>query len=189
MYTIIGAFNRSEDAELAIQTLHDAGFALDNGPPSGAGTDTGALPTPDPRFDVSPLPAVSPGAEDAPHTAATGIAVGGTLGFIVGLGALSALGPLAPLAGAGVGAYGGSLLGALKGMKSAEESATQRKTEHTRDDDTLDRARIERSEGGTIVIAAHGEDGRTRAIEILRSCGAVSVSEGPTLDTAQRAPA
>ncbi len=188
MHTIIGAFNRSEDAEFAIQALHDAGFALDNGPPAGARTDTGALPTPDPRFDVSPLPAVSPGTEDASHTAATGIAIGGTLGFIVGLGALSALGPLAPLAGAGAGAYGGSLLGALKGMKSAEESATERKGERARDGDAIDRARIERGEGGTIVIAAHGDDGRDKAAEILWSCGAVSISAGPILDAAQRVP-
>lgn len=189
MYTITGAFNRSADAELAIETLHDAGFALDNGPPSppvGSGntgdSDSGALPTPDPAFDVSPLPAESAGAEDAPQTAVKGIAVGGALGFIVGLGALPVLGPAAPFAGAGVGAYGGSLLGALKGMKGPEESAARHDDENARsgdlDEGEVDRARIERGEGGVITIAAHGEDGRAKATEILWSCGAVSVIAG-----------
>ncbi|HMM76298.1 MAG TPA: hypothetical protein PJ986_11360 [Gammaproteobacteria bacterium] len=191
MYTITGAFNRSADAELAIEALHDAGFALDNGPPSAsAATDggTAALPTPDPAFDVSAEPAASAGAEHAPHTAVKGIAVGGTLGFIVGLGALPVLGPAAPFAGAGVGAYGGSLLGALKGMKGADESAARRDDENARAGDVedpaaADRARIERGEGGVITVAAHGEDGREKATEILWSCGAVSVTQGEAGDS------
>lgn len=197
MYTITAAFNRSADAELAIEALHDAGFALDNGPSSDQAVATGdssALATPDPAFDVSPLPAESPGAEDAPQTAVKGIAVGGTLGFIVGLGALPVLGPAAPLAGAGVGAYGGSLLGALKGMKSAEESAARRDDENARAGDfgdpaTADRARIERGEGGVITIAAHSEDGRAKATEILWSCGAVSVTDAEAWNGAAPPPA
>jgi len=192
MYTITGAFNRSADAELAIEALHDAGFTLDNGPPSDVpahGVDGGALSTPAPGFEVSPLPAASPGAEEAPHGAVKGIAVGGTLGFIVGLGALPVLGPVAPLAAAGVGAYGGSLLGALKGMKSAEEE-TDDAPALREEADAVDRARIERGEGGVITIAAHGEDGRARATEILWSCGAVSVIAGEAQDgPAQSTPA
>lgn len=56
MYTITGAFNRSADAELAIQALHDAGFALDNGPASDRTVTTGdssALATPDPAVSVT----------------------------------------------------------------------------------------------------------------------------------------
>ncbi len=183
MFTLTAAFNRNADAELAIQALHDAGFALDTGPSSEhtiAADDTGALATPSPAFDVSPTPAQSAGAEQAPRTAATGITVGGTLGFIVGLGALPVLGPVAPLAGVGVGAYGGSLIGALKGMQSAEDAATRGDEEHAPDDarTTVDRARIERGEGSVITIAAYSADGRVKANDILWSCGAVSVTDG-----------
>lgn len=181
MYTITGAFSRRSDAELAIQALHEAGFALDSGPPSDAHVDeeTAALPTPDPSFDVSPEPAASAGAEEAPQTAATGVAIGGALGFVVGLGALPVLGPVAPFAGAGVGAYGGSLLGALKGLKSAEEAGPLPEHENAPEaDPSADRASIERGEGGVITIVAHAPDGRARAVDILWSCGAVTVVEG-----------
>jgi len=92
-YTITGAFNQRSDAELALEALHQAGFTLDAGPASDAqpDTDSGALSTPNPEFEVSPEPAASAGAEDAPQTAATGVAVGGAPGFIVGLGALRRL--------------------------------------------------------------------------------------------------
>lgn len=178
MYTITGAFNQSSDAELAIQALHDVGFALHQGPTNEAPPDgdSGALPTPDPAFDVAAEPAASAGTEDAPQTAATGVAVGGVLGFIVGLGALPVLGPVGPLAGAGVGAYGGSLLGALKGLKSADESADGAPPREEEGD--TDHAHIERGEGGVITIVAHDAEGRTKAVDILWSCGAVTVVEG-----------
>ena len=184
MYTITGAFNQRSDAELALEALHQAGFTLDAGPASDAqpDTDSGALSTPNPEFEVSPKPAASAGAEDAPQTAAIGVAVGGALGFIVGLGALPVLGPIAPYAGAGVGAYGGSLLGALKGLKPADTSAESAASdaEETPDgiDPNVDHAHIERGEGGVITIVAHAAEGRARAVDILWSCSAVTVVEG-----------
>jgi hypothetical protein len=185
MYTITGAFNQRSDAELALQALHEAGFALDAGPSNDPHPDaeSAAIPTPDPEFDVSPEPAESAGAEDAPQTAAKGVAVGGALGFVVGLGALPVLGPLAPLAGAGVGAYGGSLLGALKGLKSAEEVAADPATPPDQRDphaahEAADHATIERGEGAVITVVAHAPEGRTRAVDLLWSYGAVTVVEG-----------
>lgn len=174
MYTITGAFNDSRNAESAIQALYDSGFALDHGPAHDADQDQ-ASPA-HAAFDVSPEPSTSPGAEQAPQQAAAGVMVGSALGFIAGLGALPVLGPAAPLAGAGVGAYGGSLLGALKGMKPAEGPVA----DAARDDatDAEDSAHIERGEGGVITIVAHDGIGRAKAVDILWSCGAVTVVEG-----------
>ena len=176
MHTITGAFNDSRDAELAIQALHEAGFGLENGPADDGGNEGDDAPRsdgPDATFDVSARPAASPGAEAAPQHAAAGAAVGGALGFVVGLGALPALGLVAPLAGAGVGAYGGSLFGALKGMKPAGSAARADAT-----GEAPDYAALTRGEGGVIKLVTYEREGRARAVEILWACGAVTVVEG-----------
>jgi hypothetical protein len=69
----------------------------------------------------------SPGATKSDNGALKGAAVGGAIGLGAGVAASAALGPIAALAGLGVGAYTGSLAGALsKTGKSAEKESSTR---------------------------------------------------------------
>jgi hypothetical protein len=111
----------------------------------------------------------------APEGAIAGVgaggAVGGTLGLLVGLGALAipGLGPfiaagpiLAALSGAAAGAAVGGLTGALVGMGIPEVEARQYEG---------------KIKGGNILLSVHVEtsDERARAKKILERGGAVDV--------------
>ena len=99
--------------------------------------------------------------------------IGGALGWLVGIGALTipgvgpfiAAGPImAALAGAGAGAAAGGLTGALIGIGMPEFEAKQYE---------------ERMKDGNILISVHTEDGkeRTRVKEIFKNAGAVTAAE------------
>jgi hypothetical protein len=112
--------------------------------------------------------------EGAAAGAGGGIVIGGTIGWLVGIGTLVipgvgpfiAAGPImAALAGAGAGAAAGGLTGALIGMVMPEYEAKQYE---------------EKMKGGNILISVHSEDGteRTRVKEIFKNARAVTAAEG-----------
>jgi hypothetical protein len=111
--------------------------------------------------------------EGAAAGAGSGVVIGGALGWLVGIGALTipgvgpfiAAGPImAALAGAGAGAAAGGLTGALIGIGMPEFEAKQYE---------------ERMKDGNILISVHTEDGkeRTRVKEIFKNAGAVTAAE------------
>lgn len=110
--------------------------------------------------------------EGAAAGAGTGAVVGGTLGWLVGIGALAipglglfvAAGPImAALAGVGVGGAVGGIAGALIGMGISEQEAK--------------RYEVRVKEGG-ILLSVHSDnaDWTKRAKEILERTGAQDIS-------------
>ncbi len=111
--------------------------------------------------------------EGAAAGAGGGVVIGGALGWLAGIGALTipgvgaflAAGPImAALAGAGAGGTVGGLAGILIGIGMPEFEAKQYE---------------ERMRGGNILISVHCENGkeRTRAKEILDNAGAITTAE------------
>lgn len=111
--------------------------------------------------------------EGAAAGAGGGVVIGGALGWLAGIGALTipgvgafiAAGPImAALAGAGAGGAVGGLTGILIGIGMPEFEAKQYE---------------ERMKGGNILISVHCENGkeRTRVKEILDSAGATTTAE------------
>lgn len=110
--------------------------------------------------------------EGAAAGGGTGLAVGGVLGWLAGIGSLAipgvgpliAAGPImAALAGAGIGAAVGGLSGALIGIGIPEYEAKQYET---------------KIKGGNILISVHSEnsDERDRAKDIFERAGAHDIS-------------
>jgi hypothetical protein len=111
--------------------------------------------------------------EGAAAGAGTGGVIGGALGFLVSVGALTipgvgafiAAGPImGALAGAAAGGAMGGLTGALIGIGMPEFEAKQY---------------VERMKGGNILISVHTEDGKERARvkEIFKNADAVTAAE------------
>jgi hypothetical protein len=136
---VFGLYKSRDSVERAITVLKDAGFNMN---------------------DLSILMAESTGVKDlgtekhtkAPEGAATGAAVGGTLGLLAGLGALAipgagpflAAGPLvAALAGIGAGGTIGGIAGALIGLGMPEYEAKRYEG---------------RIKEGNILLSVHAED-------------------------------
>jgi hypothetical protein len=113
-----------------------------------------------------------PGGSSAGVGMATGAAVGGLGGLLVGLGLLTipgigpvlAAGPLATaLAGAGLGAVGGALIGALVDLGVPEDQA-QELAEALR-------------RGGILLAARVDDDSIDRVVDLMERHGAVDVAE------------
>lgn len=113
--------------------------------------------------------------EGAAAGAGTGLAIGGALGWLVGVGALVipgigpiiAAGPImAALAGAGIGSAVGGVTGALVGLGVPEYEAKRYETFVT--------------EGG-ILMSVHVDDGkwRDKAKAIIERAGATDVDDAP----------
>jgi hypothetical protein len=111
--------------------------------------------------------------EGATAGASGGAIIGGALGLLMGLGALTipgvgpviAAGPImSTLAGAGAGAAAGGLAGALIGMGMPEYEAKQYE---------------EKMNGGNILISVHTEDEaeRTRVQAIFKNASAFTTAE------------
>lgn len=148
MDTITASFKRSSDAVTAVEALRRAGFVM--GPEMPLATD--------PKFEVSPQAAVSPGAEESGTTATKGAAIGGLVGVIVGLTLTPLVGPAGAIAGAGVGAYTGSLVGALAGLNETTGDPGQ--------------------EGGaSLKVTVADSAGKARVVEILHRHYAAQVNE------------
>src|SRR5262245_26840206 len=113
MDIITARFHDRAAAAAAVSALRERGFATgQESTAAGAGHE----------FEVSATPAHSPGVERTGTTAGGGAVAGGVAGGILGVAAAATavplLGPGAIIAGIGVGAYAGSLLGALHGAES-----------------------------------------------------------------------
>jgi len=115
---IVGRFSRYDQGETAVLALQQAGFSADEMSlfyinPQGQ-HDLHAL-----GGDEDESAGTHHAGSHAVASAAGGVGIGG----LIGLATLPVLGPAGPLLGAAVGAYTGSLVGALGGMKQSEEAA------------------------------------------------------------------
>lgn len=113
----------------------------------------------------------SPGAEESGKGAAAGVAAGGTIGAVAGTATAPVTGPLGPLAGAAVGAYVGSLAG---GMSKTKEDGTQ----------PGENPVPLRQAGMVAAVSVADQASEQRAIDILRSLGALDIerTEGTISD-------
>jgi len=122
--TVIGLYNRLEDAQSAVSELVSAGFPREDISMVAADTEG--------KFKTYVGGSDAEGADEIATGAGIGAAVGGIGGLLIGIGALAipgigpvlAAGPLASaLIGAGVGAATGGLIGALVDAGVPEEEA------------------------------------------------------------------
>jgi len=161
MKTIIGSFDRMDDADRAARTLRNAGF-LDS--------DINFIAN-DVRRDDGKARVVETGTASG---AATGAVAGGALGgaaglaaslmglAIPGIGPILAAGPIvATLVGAGAGAAAGGLIGSLTDM-GVEPAHAEIYAESVR-------------RGGTLVTVRTDESRADEAASILRDAGAVDI--------------
>ena len=163
--TVIGLFDRMEEARHVVQALIDHGFPRDDISLVSCRNDEGAYITE--RGDEQTRGAVI--------GAGAGAALGGLGGLLVGLGALAipgvgpiiAAGPLlTALAGVGIGAAAGGLIGALTDLGVPEEEA---------------HAYAEGVRQGGVLLAVDTDDERAdRAAEIMERAGAVDVDARAT---------
>ncbi|HXJ43336.1 MAG TPA: quinol:electron acceptor oxidoreductase subunit ActD [Bryobacteraceae bacterium] len=160
---VFGIYNVRDEASNAVDQLRSAGFR---------------------NTDISALLPENPGTKDFAHQkntkapegtaagAASGVIVGGALGWLAGIGALAipGLGPfiaagpiMAAMAGAGAGAVTGGLIGVLTGLGMPEYEAKRYEG---------------RIKNGGILLSVHCDDSKwvARAKEILESTGAHDVA-------------
>lgn len=160
---VFGLYSKQSDLEMAVDRLRVAGFRS---------TDVSVLyPSNVGNKDLA-HEKHSKAPEGAAAGAASGLVVGGTLGWLVGIGALAipGLGPfiaagpiMAALAGMGAGAPIAGAGGALIGLGIPEYEAKRYEG---------------RVRAGAYLISIHCDDSEwtTRAKEILVQCGAEDVS-------------
>jgi hypothetical protein len=166
---VFGIYKTIGHAERAVETFTTAGFS--NNDISVLLTD--AQTTHDFAHEKN-----TKAPEGATAGVATGGIIGGTLGLLVGLGALAipGIGPLlaagpivASLAGLGAGGAAGGIIGALVGMGIPEYEA-KRYEGHVKD--------------GGVLMSVHCDDSKriTRATELMRGTGAEDIaSTGETV--------
>jgi uncharacterized protein (TIGR02271 family) len=166
MRTVIGLFDRFEDAQAAVQDLRSEGFTGDD--ISMVSRDASGEYSR--YFEGDRGEETQNIADGAAAGAGIGAVLGGLGGFLVGLGALAipgvgpvlAAGPLAAaLAGAGLGAVAGGLLGALIDMGIPEEHA-EYYAEGVR-------------RGGTLVVVRAPDDQADRVVSILNNHNPIDV--------------
>ncbi len=117
---IVGRFVRYDQGEAAAYELQQAGCSADE--------MSLFYINPQGQHDLHSLGGdedESACTHDAGFRAVATAAGGGGIGGLIGLATLPLLGPAGPLLGAAVGAYTGSLVGALGGMKRSEEAADE----------------------------------------------------------------
>jgi hypothetical protein len=172
--TVLGIYRSRAEVERGVEALRGAGFRHD---------DISALFA---QGDATREFAHEKGTkapEGAVAGGATGMAIGGALGWLAGIGTLAipgigpfiAAGPIvAALAGAGVGGAVGGLAGALIGMGFPEYEAKRYEG---------------RVKDGGILLSVHCEDSATksRAKEILERSGADDISSSGDAAADERA--
>jgi len=161
---ITGSFRQQTEAQNAMRDLARAGFA--------PGQTATFFVNPPGQHDLYPIGGdedESPGAEDAGGGSVAGTAVGGAIGVAAGLATLPVLGPGAAVAAAGVGAYGGSLYGALGNTDDKNKSTTQNELEE------YQRHNLIRKSGMLVAVAAPAPAQQDTAIRILRDHGATDI--------------
>jgi hypothetical protein len=163
---IAGRFEQRPDADRAVDALRQRGFGSDQ-------VDVFYLNPPGQhaKFPVGGDENMSPGANRASGSAAKGALVGGAARLALGLAAAPVAGAAAPVAGASVGAYTGSLVGALKGMKQPVDPGEAGRQPST-DSEIDPSGRPPRPAGVMVTVNAPDEDRRSIAIDVLRCAGA-----------------
>ena len=165
MTTIIaGTYQQQDQAQAAAAQLARAGF-----PAAEMTMFFVNPPGQNARYPIGGDKEESSGTHEAPTGAAAGAAVGGVIGAAVGLATLPVLGPAAPVAGAGIGAYTGSLYGTLNKVGDATGP----------DADAAKRADpVEpppRKSGMLVAVCASTSEQQANAIRILRTHGAADI--------------
>jgi hypothetical protein len=167
--TVVGVFLDRRHAEVAMDALrhalfaeHDIGFLS----PTGSGT---AEDTPTARIE-----------HEAEKGAVRGAVAGGAIGAVAGgvaVGLIPGIGPvlaggllLGVLGGAAAGAAAGTYLGPFLGMRHV--------------DDNLARHVERELVGGRTIVTVRAGDRVTKALDILRDHGAISVL-GPGVDESE----
>ncbi len=165
MALIVAArFDTFDAAQTAAFSLMEAGVASDNlhtffvNPPGSHD-----------RYPLGGDRVADPGSRGAPQGTLVGIAIFGIAGAVLGgiVAAVSGIGPVAIAAGAGVGAYIGSLLGAMNRLGKSHPAQTGARAQAARG-----------SEGrqSGVVLAAHVEPEQEKRIAgLLRDAGGVEV--------------
>jgi uncharacterized protein (TIGR02271 family) len=167
MRTVVGLYDRFEDAQKVVQALNEAGIRRDR--ISMIAHDTEG------RYSQQ-IKGREGRQEDVTDGAAAGAGIGAVLGgiggLLVGLGALAipgigpviAAGPIAAaLAGAGIGAVSGGLLGALVDLGIPDEHA-EAYAEGVR-------------RGGTLVVAQAEDQQADRAVDIMNQYNPVDINQ------------
>ena len=167
--TLIGLYDTRDHAQRAVSELVQNGFPRED--ISLALSDTGKTYTEPPlheeEADAQVERPIAQGAE-------VGAAIGGIGGLVIGLttlaipvvGPLAVAGPLAALlAGAGLGAAGGGLLGALVKMGLTHDEASAY-TEAIR-------------RGNTLVLLETSDDVAPQAKAIMHHCGPIDIAARP----------
>ncbi|MHB8915339.1 MAG: hypothetical protein ACYC4K_05955 [Thiobacillus sp.] len=179
---IAGRFSEQDQAVTASAQLVRSGFSPRN--------MSLFYVNPQGQHDIHPIGGdrdESPGTHHASSGAVVGAAGGGGMGTLIGAATLPVLGPAGPLLGAAVGAYTGSLVGALKTMKKHEEHAenadmAQQQQTETRATDSMvstdsgDQNAHPRKAGVLLAVAVATPEQRANAIEILGST-AIEIEE------------
>lgn len=120
----------------------------------------------------------SPGARDAGKGAVAGASIGGAVGLAAGVAAIPVVGPAGLVAAAGVGAYTGSLAGAMEETdEQIVDNTRTRKTEQPLE--TTDR-----KPGVLVAVRADEPDNQYHAIDVLKTHGATDIecAEGTITD-------
>jgi len=115
-------------------------------------------------------PDASAGAHHAGAGAAAGAATGSGVGAAVGLATVPVLGPAGPLVSAAIGAYVGSLAGALKQTGDSERAAGESaNSERLRDEAPP------RKSGVLVAVSTASPAAEASAVSVLRARGAADI--------------
>ena len=159
---IVGRFDNIDDVKRVLEALPRAGFARDE-----FGTFYVTPPGQHQLYPIGGDAHSDQGAREAGTGAAAGAAMGGATGLALGALAAAAL-PFIPIAGvlaaAGIGAYTGSLMGALSQTRKADE--VEATPEHP----------VERPGGPRVAVRVDRAGTEPVAIEVLERFGAQDVS-------------
>jgi hypothetical protein len=169
-YIINGTFQDLDAAKRAAMDLLSTGFTADRtscfsvniiGRRADATTQSS-------EASVLAADALAKEAPEAAEGALSGAAVGGAIGVAVALVALPVVGPIVAATALGVGAYGGSLYGALGSMAPAESKETAQSTAAAQSPKF-------RQPGTLVAVVAHNEVQQDTAKRILHSHGAIDI--------------
>lgn len=154
---IVGHYGQQTEADNAARELLRAGFH-----PSGLGIFYYNPQGQHATYPIGGDENESPGTHQAKGGAVRGAVGGVGAGTLVGAATIPVLGPAAPLFGAAVGAYTGSLVGALKNMEESDEDASPPPQAGTRATPAEPR-----KAGIMLAVAVATADERQVAVEVL----------------------
>ena len=154
---IVGHYGQQTDADNAARELLRAGF-----PAAELGLFYFNPQGQHATYPIGGDENESPGTHDAKGGAVRGAVGGVGAGTLVGAATIPVLGPAAPLFGAAIGAYAGSLVGALKNMEESAEDASPPPERAARA-----AAADTRKAGIMLAVAVETADERQTAVEVL----------------------